>query len=509
MFSCMYYHGPQHICGGKRRHKRNAVGPDPSWRSDNDNGNLQDSAPAGARHEGSSAIQDNRGASRVPARRQRKLKAPTAATIVILGLDKAGKSTVMLSLQNGHVQNALPTLGFVHDEIKFKRCWMTVYDLGGSEKIRAIWPNYFAEAHGFVFVVDASARERLEEARVCLEQTMQHAFVTGKSVVVLINKVDQDGAMTKHEVLRGLRVVEARDTTCVDQRSASTHDVSRAPQASTHDTLAPQSSDGNLGPLNEQGSPPRVLVEVCSAIHSKPRHPDPGIKLGLWRLLDAIRRQGPGLSDRRERDLVVHREHMATEQAARRERVRLRREERERAKAAAAASDNPDTQGSNAPSSALDPAIDHTADSTRTDPGDSAMHTAIDEPQGGKKLAWGSPSPTPSSTARDSHANVPRGTPDGMDHTRLALSVVTPTPTRATAGAVDGATTESALPDTALSPDTGLADATTEAAHAPPLGGPLDTANTRHDALDAHCARQHNAEKSAFKKVRRNQVVPL
>lgn len=46
-------------------------------------------------------------------RRKRRFKSPGAATIAIIGLDKAGKSTVLLSLQNGHVQNALPTLGYI------------------------------------------------------------------------------------------------------------------------------------------------------------------------------------------------------------------------------------------------------------------------------------------------------------------------------------------------------------------------------------------------------------
>ena len=104
-------------------------------------------------------------------------------TFLVLGLDNAGKSTVCACLQNGqplspgrsasHTAHSLqlsdtflcvhlltlspssasteditPTIGFANGHVRLKGCNVTLLDLGGGERLREIWHNYYAEVRG-------------------------------------------------------------------------------------------------------------------------------------------------------------------------------------------------------------------------------------------------------------------------------------------------------------------------------------------------------------------------
>lgn len=218
-----------------------------------------------------------------------KYRLPKRATIALVGLDKAGKSTLMHGLQRVPVENTLPTLGFVNDEIKFKRCWMTVFDLGGAPKIRKIWKTYYSEIHALVFVVDATARDRFAEARSCLWETRTHEYIEGKPLLLLVNHAFDDDAATEDDVVHALGVTDS---------------------------------------VNDPET--NIIVQSCNTFDSTPSSLSADIKLGLKKLLSRVRSQSADLLPRRERDMAEHREYMAREQKARQERVRKQREERAR-----------------------------------------------------------------------------------------------------------------------------------------------------------------------------------
>ena len=81
----------------------------------------------------------------------------------MLGLDNAGKTCAAKSLVGESLDNVAPTIGFSKVSTKYKGFNVTIYDLGGSKSFRGIWPKYYHEVHGFIFIVDASDAERLEE----------------------------------------------------------------------------------------------------------------------------------------------------------------------------------------------------------------------------------------------------------------------------------------------------------------------------------------------------------
>lgn len=83
--------------------------------------------------------------------------------LLMLGLDNAGKTCTAKTLVGESLENVAPTIGFSKVSTKYKGFTVTIYDLGGSKSFRGIWPKYFHEVHGFIFIVDASDNERLEE----------------------------------------------------------------------------------------------------------------------------------------------------------------------------------------------------------------------------------------------------------------------------------------------------------------------------------------------------------
>merc|ERR1711992_453620 len=85
--------------------------------------------------------------------------------ILMVGLDAAGKTTILYKLKLGEVVTTIPTIGFNVETVEYKNINFTVWDVGGQEKIRPLWRHYYEGTHGLVFVVDSNDRDRVEDAR--------------------------------------------------------------------------------------------------------------------------------------------------------------------------------------------------------------------------------------------------------------------------------------------------------------------------------------------------------
>lgn len=103
---------------------------------------------------------------------------PTSQTtlhIVMLGLDSAGKTTVLYRLKFDQYLNTVPTIGFNCEKIrgtgKAKGVQFLVWDVGGQEKLRPLWRSYTRCTDGIVFVLDSVDVERMEEAKIELMRT--------------------------------------------------------------------------------------------------------------------------------------------------------------------------------------------------------------------------------------------------------------------------------------------------------------------------------------------------
>lgn len=126
--------------------------------------------------------------------------------IVVIGLDSAGKTSLLYRLKLREFVETIPTKGFNMERIKVpmgktNTTMLQVWDVGGQEKLRPLWKSYTRRTDGLVFVVDAAEAERMEEAKVELHRITRLAENQGVPVLVLANKQDLDGAMSASEVI--------------------------------------------------------------------------------------------------------------------------------------------------------------------------------------------------------------------------------------------------------------------------------------------------------------------
>ncbi|XP_050691629.1 uncharacterized protein LOC126983174 isoform X2 [Eriocheir sinensis] len=108
----------------------------------------------------------------------------------LVGLDGAGKTTILYKLKLGEVVSTVPTIGFNVETVEYKNISFTVWDVGGQEKLRPLWRHYFTNTSAIVYVVDSNDPARLSEAKEELDVMMRDEEIAGCPLLVLANKRD-------------------------------------------------------------------------------------------------------------------------------------------------------------------------------------------------------------------------------------------------------------------------------------------------------------------------------
>ncbi|KAL4657811.1 ADP-ribosylation factor 1-like [Arapaima gigas] len=108
--------------------------------------------------------------------------------ILMVGLDAAGKTTILYKLKLGEIVTTIPTIGFNVETVEYKNISFTVWDVGGQDKIRPLWRHYFQNTQGLIFVVDSNDRERVNEAREELTRMLAEDELRDAVLLVFANK---------------------------------------------------------------------------------------------------------------------------------------------------------------------------------------------------------------------------------------------------------------------------------------------------------------------------------
>ena len=112
------------------------------------------------------------------------------ARVLMLGLDAAGKTTILFKLKLGEVVQSIPTIGFNVETVEFKKTKFNVWDVGGQDKIRPMWKHYYQNAEALIFVVDSSDRNRVDKARMELHRMLDEEDLKDVILLVFANKQD-------------------------------------------------------------------------------------------------------------------------------------------------------------------------------------------------------------------------------------------------------------------------------------------------------------------------------
>ncbi|KAJ6899695.1 ADP-ribosylation factor family protein [Populus alba x Populus x berolinensis] len=120
--------------------------------------------------------------------------------ILMVGLDAAGKTTILYKLKLGEIVTTIPTIGFNVETVEYKNISFTVWDVGGQDKIRPLWRHYFQNTQGLIFVVDSNDRDRVGEARDELHRMLNEDELRDAVLLVFANKQDLPNAMNAAEI---------------------------------------------------------------------------------------------------------------------------------------------------------------------------------------------------------------------------------------------------------------------------------------------------------------------
>ena len=108
--------------------------------------------------------------------------------ILMVGLDAAGKTTILYKFKLGEVVTTIPTIGFNVETVEYKNISFTVWDVGGQDKIRLLWRHYYQNTQGLIFVVDSNDRDRIDDAREELHKMLAEEELRDSVVLVFANK---------------------------------------------------------------------------------------------------------------------------------------------------------------------------------------------------------------------------------------------------------------------------------------------------------------------------------
>ncbi len=131
--------------------------------------------------------------------------------IVMVGLDAAGKTTILFKLKIGEVVTTIPTIGFNVETVEYKNISFTVWDVGGQERLRNLWEYYYQNTEGIIYVVDSNDPDRLHEARDELMKMLQHDALRDAVLLVLANKQDLPNAQSTDTIAQKLGLYEIRN----------------------------------------------------------------------------------------------------------------------------------------------------------------------------------------------------------------------------------------------------------------------------------------------------------
>ncbi|XP_048474904.1 ADP-ribosylation factor 1-like isoform X2 [Rhincodon typus] len=142
--------------------------------------------------------------------------------ILMVGLDAAGKTTILYKLKLGEIVTTIPTIGFNVETVEYKNISFTVWDVGGQDKIRPLWRHYFQNTQGLIFVVDSNDKERMSEAREELMQMLGEDELHDAVLLVFANKQDLPNAMSAAQITDKLGLNALRNRVWYIQATCAT-----------------------------------------------------------------------------------------------------------------------------------------------------------------------------------------------------------------------------------------------------------------------------------------------
>lgn len=123
------------------------------------------------------------------------------ANIVMIGLDAAGKTTILDKLKLNVLRETVPTIGFNVETVQYRNVLFHLWDVGGQMRLRSLWKAYYEGANAVIFVIDSNDRARIPEVIAELSQVVRDPMLVDAVLLVLGNKQDLPHHLTPAELV--------------------------------------------------------------------------------------------------------------------------------------------------------------------------------------------------------------------------------------------------------------------------------------------------------------------
>jgi len=122
------------------------------------------------------------------------------ANVLFLGLDNAGKTTLLKLLSSNRLGQFKPTRNATNAQITYKNTVFTAHDVGGHKEARKIWKDYFDGVDGIIYIIDTSDKKRLYETKDELNYVLLDETIVTKPILILGNKIDKNDAISEPQL---------------------------------------------------------------------------------------------------------------------------------------------------------------------------------------------------------------------------------------------------------------------------------------------------------------------
>ena len=137
----------------------------------------------------------------------------TPIRVLMVGLDNAGKTTILYKLKLGETVTTIPTIGFNVESVEYKSLKFTVWDIGGQESIRQLWKHYYANTDAIIYVIDSNDLNRMKgrptHAKEELHRLLNTSELSDVKLLVFANKQDLPNAVAP-EILDSSEYLDIR-----------------------------------------------------------------------------------------------------------------------------------------------------------------------------------------------------------------------------------------------------------------------------------------------------------
>ncbi|CAM5126678.1 unnamed protein product [Eretmochelys imbricata] len=126
--------------------------------------------------------------------------------LLMLGLDNAGKTTILKKFNGEDIDTISPTLGFNIKTLEHRGFKLNIWDVGGQTSLRSYWRNYFESTDGLIWVVDSADQQRLQVCKQELQSLLVEERLAGATLLIFANKQDLPGALSSNAIREALEL---------------------------------------------------------------------------------------------------------------------------------------------------------------------------------------------------------------------------------------------------------------------------------------------------------------